>query len=367
MSTGKKPNGFLNARTIGWLILALGGCLAWIFFLQGSDPARAWRSLLINFLFFSSLSGGLVVWPALVRTCNGRWHREVERLAAGGIAFALPSLVALVVLWIGSPGWAPWYGARLHQGFWLDNSFLFGRDLAALLVFWGLAACYQRQRSRGEGRVCGGILIVVYCLAFSLLGFDLVMALDPHWYSNLAGGYFFMSGLYIAITGWALLASRRPEASGDQLHDLGQLVVAFSLMTTYLMFAHLLPFWYENLPQEIRFLVPRMNFPPWKSVSYGLLCVVYFGPLVLLLTEYAKRSRPLLGAISLLVLVGMWLERWWLVAPTFDPAVRLGLSELSLAAGFLGLLGLGMEWYHRVASPLPPSPRLGRTSREEEG
>ena len=49
-----------------------------------------------------------------------------------------------------------------------------------------------------------------------------------------------------------------------------------------------------------------------------------------------------LGGISLLVLCAMWLERWWLVAPTFDPLVRLGVSELSLAVAFVGLLGLGM-------------------------
>ena len=348
MSTGKGADTFLMVRVIVWLVLALGGSLVWLFLLQGGDPGRAWRSLLINFLFFSSLSGGLVVWPALVRTCNGVWQQGLERLAEAGIAFSVPSLLALILLWIGSPGWAPWYEKRLHQGIWLDTGFLFGRDLAALLLFWGLAALYLRRQSRGEqGLLCGAVLILVYCLVFSLLGFDLVMALDPHWYSNLAGGYFFMSGLYIAITCWALLATRHNGASEDQLHDLGQLIVAFSLMTTYLMFAHLLPFWYENLPHEIRFLVPRMNFQPWKTVSSLLLCVVYFGPLVLLLTERSKRSRRILGSISLLVLVGMWVERWWLVAPTFDPAVRLGLSELSLALAFLGLLGLGMEFYQR--------------------
>jgi hypothetical protein len=351
MSTSKRPDSFLTMRTVVWLLLALGGCLAWLYLLLGSDPARAWRSLLINFLFFSSLSGGLVVWPAVVRTCNGHWHRGLERLAAAGVAFSVPSLVALIGLWIGSPVWAPWYQLRLHQGLWLDNSFLFGRDLAALLSFWGLALWYLRKRSRGEEGRCGAILILVYCLVFSLLGFDLVMALDPHWYSNLVGGYFFISGLYIAVSAWAFLATRQKETSEDQLHDLGKLMVGFSLMTTYLMFAHLLPFWYENLPREIRFLVPRMNFQPWRSVSYLLLCLVYFGPLVLLLTEGAKRSRPVLGSVALLVLAGMWVERWWLVAPTFDPALRLGLSELSLAAAFLGFLGFGMELYHRNTPP----------------
>jgi hypothetical protein len=348
MSTSERGDNRRLTRTLLWALLALGGCGVWIFFLNGAEGNRAWRSLLINFLFFSSLSGGLVVWLAVVGTCNGHWHKRLERLAASGIVFSVPSVLSLVALWIGSARWAPWYGATLHQGFWLDNSFLFARDLLALLLFWGAAAYFLVDQGNRGGRLCGALFIVVYCLVFSLLGFDLVMALDPDWHSNLIGGYFFMSGLYIAITFWALLAAREPEASSDQLHDLGKLIVAFSLMTTYLMYAHLLPFWYENLPRETRFLVPRLNGAPWGKVSFLLLCTVYFGPLVLLLSERVKRNRWSLGVISLLVLVGMWVERWWLVAPTFDPAVRLGLSELSMAAAFIGMLGVGMEQFHRL-------------------
>lgn len=347
MSTAEKAKRRPIAGTLLWAFLILLGFGLWLLFLNGADGGRAWRSLLINFLFFSSLAGGLVVWPAVVGACNGRWHLRVEQDATAGIAFALPSVLALIVLWIGSPSWAPWYHVRFGQGIWLDNDFLFGRDLAALLIFWGLAGYYVLQRRKDAGRLCGAFLVPVYCLVFSLLGFDLVMALDPHWYSNLAGGYFFISGLYIAIACWALLAALQSEAHADQLHDLGKLMVAFSLMTTYLMYAHLLPFWYENLPHEIRFPVPRMHNAQWIWVSYLLLCLVYFGPLVLLLGERSKRNRWSLGIISLLVLAGMWIERWWLIAPTFDPSVRLGLSELSMAIAFTGMFGLGRDQFHR--------------------
>ena len=347
MSTSDLGNRSQVPWTILWALLALTGVGIWLFSIDGADGGRAWRSLLINFLFFSSLAGGLVVWPALVRTAKGRWHVRVEHLAQAGFAFSIPSLLALIVLWIASPHWAPWYRADFHQGIWLNNHFLFGRDLAALLVFWGLAGYYLLERRKDRGELPGTILVLVYCLVFSLLGFDLVMALDPHWYSNLAGGYIFMSGLYIAMTCWALLAAWQPDAAPDQLHDLGKLMVGFSLLTTYFMFAHLLPIWYENLPHEIRFLVPRMHNKRWTLVSYLLLGLVYLGPLVLLIVEKGKRNRWWLGSISLLVLIGMWLERWWLVAPTFDPQVRLGLSELSLAGAFTGLLGLGMVLIRR--------------------
>lgn len=340
MSTSDRPS--TKSWLVLWLVLAVAGCAVWLYLLNGADEARVWRALLVNFLFFTPLSAGLVAWPAIIATCQGKWHHPVERLASSAIAFALPSLASLIILWWGSGRWSPWNGVNHHQGAWLHPHFLFGRDQAALLIFWGLALYHLRLKRRGEGARCGAVLVLVYCLAFSLIGFDLVMALDPLWHSNLAGGYFFISGLYGAMTCWALLSARHPEAGPDQLHDLGKLTVAFSLMTTYLMYAHLLPFWYENLPREIRFLVPRMHTQQWRPLSFFLLGLVYFGPLVLLLPIRTKRSRASLGTVAFLVLCGLWLERWWLVAPTFDPTARLGLAELSLAAGFTGILGLGM-------------------------
>ncbi|WP_224984108.1 hypothetical protein [Geomonas agri] len=346
MSTSELPSGKLWLPL--WIVLAVAGIAVWIVLLNGPEERRAWRSLLMNFLFFTSLAGGIVVWPALVASCNGRWHLKAERLATPGISFALPSLAALVLLWVGNRLWAPWQGIHYHQGLWLDPDFVLGRDLAALLLFWGMALYHRKKRQAGEGKSSGTLLVLIYCLVFSLLGFDLVMALDPYWHCNLAGGYFFMSGLYIAITCWALLASRHQEADPELLHDLGKLMVAFSLMTTYLMYSHLLPYWYENLPKEVRFIVPRLHGAHWQPVSALLLALVYFGPLVLLLPVRAKKSRRALGFISLLVLCGLWLERWWLVAPTFDQAPRLGLHELSLAAGFAGVLGIGMTWMRRI-------------------
>ncbi|HEY3308519.1 MAG TPA: hypothetical protein VGJ93_08690 [Desulfuromonadaceae bacterium] len=354
MSAAETKNKPFSLLTPVWISLVLLGGIFWVMSVNGQDSQRAWRLLLSNFIFFTSLSAGLVVWPAMVRACNGRWHQRLERVAAAGIAFSIPSILVLILLWIGSPHWSPWYGVTHHQGVWLNNSFLFGRDLAGLLLFWSLAARYLNERRSGMARVKGGFLILSYCLVFTLLGFDLVMALDPKWFSTMAGGYFFMSGLYIAISGWAFLATWQPDAGEDQRHDLGKLMVGFSLMTAYMMYSQLLPFWYGNLPEEVRFVIPRIRSHSWKVISYGLLGLVYLGPLVLLLLERAKRNRWALGSISFLILVGMWVERWWLVAPTFQRELTFGLLEIATLASFAGMMALGMEQFlRRVPQDFP--------------
>ncbi len=277
------------------------------------------------------------------------------------MAFAPVSLAALIVLWAASPQWAPWKPSLgLPQGAWLNRNFVFARDLAVLAVFWTVAGLYVARRARGPSPRLAAWLIFTYAIAFSLLGFDLVMALDPVWFSTLFGGYFFISGMYAAVTCWALLSVFHPARTPDRLHDLGKLVVAFSLLTTYLAYSQLLPIWYENLPQEVHFPLPRMRFGGWQLVSIGLLATVYLGPLVVLLTRWAKRTPRFLGAVTMLLLLCMWLERWWLVEPTFEPAARLGVPELAMGAAFLGALGLAMEEGRRrlppVAGPEEGSP-----------
>jgi hypothetical protein len=327
-----------------WAILAAAGALVWAGCLLWMDgqAGRLWRAVLFNFLFFTPLAGGMVVWSAVVQLSRGRWAGSLEQLALAGRGLAIPSLIVLAVLWASSGVWGPW-NQPLPQGWWLNRHVLFARDMLALAAFWALASWYTRCRAAGGGKAVGALLVVMYAVAFSLLGFDLVMGLDPVWYSTLAGGYFFISGMYAAIGAWALLAAFRRDGTADRLHDLGKLVVAFSILTAYMAYANVFVIWYENLPVETRFLVPRMNYFPWMFISCVIVALVYLGPLVLLLTVWSKRTRWFLAAMLLLVLAAMWIERWWLVAPTFSLEMRFGLPELSALAALLGVTGLAVQ------------------------
>jgi hypothetical protein len=163
------------------------------------------------------------------------------------------------------------------------------------------------------------------------------MGLDPHWYSLVFGIYFFISGLYIGAAGWActtVVAGTRVTA--DQRDDQAKLMIAFCLLTAYLMYSQLLPIWYENMPHETRFLVPRLNWVTnWPAVSLVLLGLVYLGPLVLFLPRRGKRSGPYVGVVAALVLAAMWLERWWLVMPSLHQPLAFGLAEITGVAALL--------------------------------
>ncbi len=322
----------------------VGALLLWGWCLGAGDADRAWRALLVNFVYFTPLAAGVATWPAVVMLSRGGWLGPARRAALAAVAFAPVSLVAYLALCLGVSHWAPWLHAReLPNRAWLNAPFLLVRNGVALGVFWALAWWFAARARTGRPVRLGIAVILAYATAFSLLGFDLVMALDPFWYSSLFGGYFFMSGMYGGMAAWTLaVLVRRMGATPDRLHDLGNLLLAFSLITTYLMFSQLLPIWYENLPQETRQVAPRLNFAAWQPVGVGLLATFYLGPLVLLLTRWSKRTGWFLGAVAGLVLASHWVERWWLVAPTTGGPASPGLADGSMAAAFLAALVLSL-------------------------
>lgn len=329
------------------LIVLLAALAVWIVQAFTGDAGRAWRAMLINFQFFTALACGMVAWPAVVLAAQGKWSRSLEPVATSAAAFAPVSIVAFIALFVGREHWAAWITTRMDfQHVWLNVPFVFARDAIALAGLWILAIVFARQcRSQQPSRVLAGWLVFAYCAAFALLGFDMVMALDPKWYSALFGGYFFVSGFYIALAGWglaAVLCCRGVER--DRLHDLGKLIVAFSLLTAYMMYSQLLPIWYENMPEETRQIFPRLRQGKWAAFSWLLLALIYLGPLVILLTRWAKRTPAFLGIVCLALLAGMWIERWWLVAPTVGATAAIGLTEISLTVAFASALVLAMNF-----------------------
>jgi hypothetical protein len=344
------PRGRLRAALLAAVFVA--GVAVWSACAAGAGAGRAWRGLLIGFLYFTPLATGMVIWSAIVVLMNGRWAGRCEQWTLGGVAMAPLSIIVFLALWVARGAWATWaQGPVRGLEAWLNEPFILARDLGGLLVLWALAWWYARRRGRGRPAALGGWLALLYAIVMTVLAFDLVMSLDPKWTSALFGGYFLVSGVYGGLAAWTLASVLSNSADADQRHDLGKLLVAFSLITTYFMYSQLLPIWYENLPGEVRFVVPRLREQPWLGVSAALLGSVYLGPLVLLLTRRAKRSRAFLGAVAALVLAGLWVERWWLVAPTLERlagragagGLELGLPELAIAVAFAAALGFCLD------------------------
>ncbi len=343
MNTGKNI-GLKSAIASGIVFMFLVTAV-FLLFRDGMNP-RIWRSLLVNYLFFTSAAAGLTVWPAIILVSNGKWMHSLEKVCQAGISFSVVSLFTLILLWVSSDYSSLWTG--LPGKFWLNKNFLFLRNLVMQTLFWFIVYLFINKRHHKNPTFFTGFLVLFYAITFSLAGFDFIMSLQPGWSSMMTGGYFAISGLYIAVAAWAFLSViLERDIRKDNLQDIGSLITAFCMLTGYLMLSHLLPIWYENLPEETSFLVPRMNLA-WKPVSYALLGTVYAGPVFLLMSRKVKGNVTYMGVISAAILLGMWVERWWLVSAIFEKnRILFGWPEVIVLLVFAATMTIGIWVFMR--------------------
>lgn len=352
--------------------LAALGAIAFIEGIAGPQAARAWQTFLVNFLFWSGIAQAGPIFAAIYVVTKARWGEPVKHLAEG-LGFFLPlSFCLFFVLLFGQQNLFPsLQGLAREKQIWLDADFLFLRDTIGLILLYGLSLLfvYHSMRSGGGGRralrTLAPLLLFVYGIVFSLIGFDFVMSLDPQWYSTLFGAYFFIGNLYLgfAVVTMTTIAARKllglEDAVGkSQLSDLGKLLFAFCLLTGYFLWSQYLVIWYGNLPEETEFFILRTKTEQWAPAAWAILFLAFIFPFLALLTRRVKQSPTSLFLVAAMIAAGMWLERYLLVAPSVDPSqgVVLGWMEVMITGGFFALVLLT---YTIFLCFLPATVRLG--------
>ena len=82
-------------------VLVVVGLAAAVLAALGDEPGRFWQALLFNWLFWSSLSMGMVMFAVALHITNADWAWSIRRFALGGAVFLPISFVLLFVVFIG--------------------------------------------------------------------------------------------------------------------------------------------------------------------------------------------------------------------------------------------------------------------------
>ncbi len=287
---------------------------------------RAWQLFHVNWLYFTGLAGGSVAFAAVQKVTNAKWSGLMIRFAEAAVAFLPISLIGLVLIF--TVGYDAVYGPMEHaihslphsKAVWLSHDFMFARLgiglLALSIVGWKLVRAdllpdihavrggvaggrrqlYEKWAS-GFGRIppaehdarirrLAPTYVVLYAIVLTLVAFDGIMALQPHWFSNLLGGFFFMGsflGAHMLLALMMLYGARhlgiRDLVSPKQRHDLGKLCFGFTVFWTYLMWAQFLVIWYGNLPEETGFVFARL-WGHWLPVGKAVFLGMFVDPVL---------------------------------------------------------------------------------------
>lgn len=327
------------------------------------NQERIWQSYLTSYFYFTSLALGGLFFAAIQHATNAGWSVNVRRVPEAFSSFLpIAAVAGLVLMLAGIKHLYPWLDEKimaedhiLHKKAAYLNSGFFWVRMVVYFVAWTLFARALvgnslKQDVEGDknltwrnGRIAIGFLIT-FALTYSLFSVDLMMSLQPHWFSTIFGVYCF-SGLFqsslafmIIITVWLMKNGHlRGFVNENHLHDLGKYLFAFTVFYAYIAFSQFMLIWYANLPEETEFYLHRAH-SGWMGISMFLLIGKFIVPFFALLPQRAKRNGDWLVIISGLILVMQFVEFYWIVYPNFnDGHVVFSIWEIGPLVGFLGL------------------------------
>ena len=201
-----------------------------------------------------------------------------------------------------------------------------------------------------------GIPLVAVTTGFA--AFDLVMSLDPHWFSTIFGVYFFAGGFLAAIAAVTFMAIAyrqagmlRMEINDEHYHDLGKYLFAFTVFWTYIAFSQYMLIWYGNLPEETVWFEHRL-IHGWENVTYSLIWFHFILPFFILIPRFTKRILPVLAIMCVWLLVMHWIDLWWLIKPNLYVATgneayehaAIYWTDITLWLGFVGIFAGATLW-----------------------
>lgn len=204
------------------------------------------------------------------------------------------------------------------------------------------------------------ISAILTMLTLTFAAVDLLMSLDPLWYSTIFGVYYF-AGCAIGIFAFMSLTLHLLQANGylkgsvtaDHYHDLGKFLFGFVFFWGYIAFSQFMLLWYGNIPEEIGWW--RLHGGTTVSAdvtiwSYVLLALL-FGKLLLpfggLLSRHVKRNKAGLIFWSCWLLVFQALDIFWIVMPQLKGYFNTMTVVMYLAA-FVGIGGVVLAAFLRT-------------------
>jgi hypothetical protein len=367
---------FVKRLTMAGLLLAvLGIVLSAVAALTNSE--RFLFAYLTAFVFFGGIAVTGVFFSMLQYLVRAGWSVSIRRIPEFMGAFT-PFLILLLLPIAFGAGtlyhhWAhPAAGDVVLGGkkAWLNMPFFLAR-LGIYCAIWSglyffIVGNSFRQDTTADiaptrrNWTFSAPAVILFGASMTFAAFDLLMSLDPHWYSTIFGVYYFSGSLVGALAVITIIAVLLRKSglltewlTPSRFHDLGKLLFAFNIFWTYIAFSQYLLIWYANLPEEVIFFTTRLQ-NGWQAASLLLLVIHFLLPFALLLSQAAKRNPTVLLSGAVLLLVAHALDMYWLVTPNLSKHLLIpGWIELAPMLGIGGLFLLVLAWQFRKRSAVP--------------
>lgn len=334
-----------NAGLLGLIISFAAFALG----MTGGNPDQFATSWLIGAVYVTTVGLGGLFFVMLQHLVKAGWSVVVRRLAEitmmvipfGGILLA-PVLIATAMGYTGVFHWTSpellavdkltaFKTPYLDMGFFLVRIALYFASW-----MWLTNLFYKKSLEQDESgdveitrklqfMAAPGILI--YSLTVSFFAFDVLMSLDPHWFSTIFGVYLFAGAhlsllCVVALSCTKLMKNEhwKKVLTIEHLHDVGKLMFGFVFFWGYVAFSQYMLYWYANIAETLHWFKHRSE-GTWGVIFVALLIGHFVVPFAGLLSRHVKRDPKRLAFWAVFILVFHAVDLYFIARPNLGAYV----------------------------------------------
>ncbi len=351
---------WVSVATLGAVVVA--GITAWTYQIYtglgvtGLRQPNMWATYITNFVFWVGIAHSGTLISAILLLFRTRWRTPVYRAAETMTVFAVMTAGLFPLIHLGRSWFFYWLLPYPNER-WLQPNFrspLVWDALAVstyFIVSWvfllmGLIPDIAAARDAAAGwrrtfyRACAlgwqgsddqwrhfsaaylllaGLATPLVISVHSVVSWDFAMAQLPGWHSTIFAPYFvagaIFSGCALVLT--LLIPLRRLmglEAAITPWHldNLAKVILLMSLVVSYAYLTEALIAWYSGNPFE-RTTFAMRYWGPYGWLAWLMVFCNCIAPLPLF-SPRARRSMVVLFVISIVINIGMWTERFVIIA-----------------------------------------------------
>lgn len=348
---------------------------------------KPWSALYVSLFFFLGISLLVLAFYAAQRVAQSGWSIVLFRVMEAITANLVPTSIIMVLVILAASvlhvnHMFPWmaegvfdpsspnYDAIVDGKSWWMNVPGWTIRSVVYLVIWNAYRWFIRKNSIAEDTAndnqktykknynASVIFLFLFMISESMMSWDWIMGLDPHWFSTLFGWYVLASLLVSALTVVAFvtiyLRSKNaiPGINDSHIHDLAKFMFGFSVFWTYLWFAQFMLIWYADIPEETTYFVARFN--EYKLPFIAMVVMNFVFPVLLLLNSDYKSIPWFVVIGGIVILGGHYIDIFVMIMPaTVGPFWSFGIAELSALLFFLGIFIYTVFSAFAKANPIP--------------
>ena len=331
---------------------------------------KPWAALYVACIFFMLISLGVLAFYAIQQVAQAGWSPVLFRVMQGITAY-LPVGSVIFFVFLVVIGITNSENIHLNHLFvWMDPEVVAHDKLIAaksgylnfpfwiiraaiFLIGWNLYRYYSRKNCLAQDeakddsfykknfKMSAGFL-VFFIVTESIMSWDWIMSVDPHWFSTLFGWYVFASFFVSGITTICLITlylkskGYLEHVNTSHIHDLAKFMFGFSVFWTYLWFSQFMLIWYANIPEEVTYFVTRIEL--YNLPFFGAVAMNFLFPVLILINTDFKRISWILVMAGSVILLGHYIDFFNMIMPgTVGDRWFIGVSEIASVLFFLGL------------------------------